>query len=892
MTGHKLHFWVMLALFVAGLCIAARPSAAAVSAEAFAGQPWGVGRLQVDLPSEMIPEPLGMLGLGISEQSGRVFYPAIESAGLPPMVHDILSQSRRPLVRMFGDLLNAPPKTTLYFLFRGDGPLQLTLRSKSSDSFGVVPVVHPAAYRRTLDGWWRAYTAQPGLLEKKPDFPPVVENYLQSMLARRLDLRLPAGRAHGKGLSEFEHELGLTLGTEAIRVAMQEERMLGLAAMDQPADQPVPPAIDPPPLEVPEPAAGVVIEPIAMRVPVECLYVRFGNFSNFLWFQDTLARWNGDLKNLVALRGLDYDQSERVQRQLIIRQSAMARLLGDAVVADAAIVASDLFMAEGAAMGFLFQARSSMVFAADIARQRQEALKAGKGAVETTITVGPHKISLIRTPDNSIRSYYVADGDFHFITNSETLARRFLGAVAGQGALGASREFRYARSVMPGTRNDTVFVYLSDAFFRNLVSPQYRIETARRLAAEADIQLVLLARLASATEGSPAGTIDDMIRAGLLPPEFGPRPDGSRTAMAGGSVLDAPRGVRGSLAPVPDVPVTRVTPAEAAAYARFGRYYQSQWQRIEPMRIGVQRHALDGGRRERVTLDAQMGPIDRQRYDFLMRWLGPPQPTQWTAASGDQLFVDANLTRQRVLLGIRDFDLPAGMPIDQWIGPAGLLLGGQLRNFLFGYIGAVGPDLGLLELFNRGMSPPDPSGYAVSRLGVWRLQQDPLTLFSFHQEILANVAPQLRLVPAERPAQVRLQVADLSQVKLAPLLKRLIYGRSRETAVGNLRLIHAMREQFHVPGADARAAAELVLDAHLVCPMGGQLVYRQAPEGLSYWTTTALEAAPAAGTVPEGFRAPPLDWFRGLTGDAVLASDRITAHAEVDMEAPPVTKKR
>jgi len=230
--------------------------------------------------------------------------------------------------------------------------------------------------------------------------------------------------------------------------------------------------------------------------------------------------------------------------------------------------------------------------------------------------------------------------------------------------------------------------------------------------------------------------------------------------------------------------------------------------------------------------------------------------------------------------------------MDQWIGPAGLLLGGQLRNFLFGYIGAIGPDLGLLELFNRGMSPPDPAGYAVSRLGVWRLQQDPLTLFSFHQEILANVAPQLRLGPAERPAQVRVRIADLSQVKLAPLVKRLIYGRSREMALGNLRLIHAMREQFHVPGDDARAAAELVLDARLVCPLGGQFMYRTTPAGVSYWTTTALEAAPTAEAVPEGFHAPPLDWFRGLTGDAVLEPGRLSVHAAIDMETPPAEKKK
>ncbi len=33
---------------------------------------------------------------------------------------------------------------------------------------------------------------------------------------------------------------------------------------------------------------------MAMRVPAECFYVRFGSFANFLWLQDTLAKWGGD----------------------------------------------------------------------------------------------------------------------------------------------------------------------------------------------------------------------------------------------------------------------------------------------------------------------------------------------------------------------------------------------------------------------------------------------------------------------------------------------------------------------------------------------------------------------------------------------------------------------
>ena len=102
---------------------------------------------------------------------------------------------------------------------------------------------------------------------------------------------------------------------------------------------------------------------------------------------------------------------------------------------------------------------------------------------------------------------------------------------------------------MPVSRGDTVWVYLSDAFFRNITGPHYRIEMARRLQAAADIELVQLAKLAAVAEDQPGGTIEQLKAAALLPPEFGPLPDGSRVVLAGGEVSDSLRGRRGRSCP-------------------------------------------------------------------------------------------------------------------------------------------------------------------------------------------------------------------------------------------------------------------------------------------------------------------------------------------------------
>jgi hypothetical protein len=73
--------------------------------------------------------------------------------------------------------------------------------------------------------------------------------------------------------------------------------------------------------------------------------------------------------------------------------------------------------------------------------------------------------------------------------------------------------------------------------------------------------------------------------------------------------------------------------------------------------------------------------------------------------------------------------------------------------------------------------------------------------------------------------------------------------------------------------------------------LGGQYVYRQTPEGTGSWTSTALEGSrrPSllAPQVPDGFQAPPLNWFRGLDLQAAVTDDALDALIQLDMQWPP-----
>jgi hypothetical protein len=871
------------ALLAALLC----PSVGlAQRAEAFLGQPFGVGRVEFDAPPANGPEaPLSVL---VTDKQGRVYYPATIGGGdAGRAVRNLVERIQRPRLRALGELAAGVPvaRPAVYFLFVGQEPLQLTLIGAQTVPLAVTPVADPVGQQRLMERWWRAYSdAHRGLFARKPNYPPMAEVYLQSMLARRMGLPLPEQRGRKSWEDVFAHELGLSVNSEATRLSMLQQRMLGQADLGQEATLPVPSAVADPGLSLAEPLAGVKIEPIATRVPEECLYIHFGNYPNYLWYSDLMRRWGGDLRNMMSERGVRYELNKRSEQQMILRQTELSRLFGPTVIADAAIIGSDLYQPDGAAIGMLFQARNSLILGTSLSSQRSEALKANRQAREEKLQIAGKPVSFIHTPDNAVRSFYAADGDFHFVTTSRTLVRRFLETGAGRTSLGGTKEFRLARAAHPADGKDTIFAYLSSAFFRNMVRPEYRVEISRRLQAAADIDAVQLAQFAAASERQPDNSIDALRAGGYLPPEFGQRPDGSRTLIDTNAVYDSLRGARGTFVPVPDVEVKAITPAEADEYARFAEYYATQFGGpIEPIVVALRREAAEGGRRERVVVDAKMEPLNRRRYDMIAQRVGPPDTLRLAPLPGDVLFVEAILQRQRLFVGLRDFGAPPQTREGGLDGLLNMLPTGRLRDLFYGYLGTVG-ETGPLGILDRSIiTPADAGGFARSAGLMWRRDVQPFHVFSLHREILDQVTPQLRLEQAERPAQVRVRVADLSQAGLAPMAQKWAYRRALTGTEGNLRLIQSMIEQFHVPPHDALPAAELLLGASLVCPLGGRYVYRESPDGSGRWTSTALDQpAPEASGGRISF--PPLNWFRGLNADAVFAENRLSLHAEVDME--------
>jgi hypothetical protein len=266
-----------------------------------------------------------------------------------------------------------------------------------------------------------------------------------------------------------------------------------------------------------------------------------------------------------------------------------------------------------------------------------------------------------------------------------------------------------------------------------------------------------------------------------------------------------------------------------------------------------------------------------------------------TPAAGDVVAVQAavrgglllpRIPPHHLFLGVQDIPPLAQLPT------SGLLQTLKMIRATPGYLGSW-PRAGFLDLlpFNFGGTVPDQNGFSRLPFGLWRRQGSGFSVLSFDPQVLVDVTPQLRVVDSEVEAQLRVHVEDLSQSKIRPWITSLYYGRGLAASAGNARFLSVLGQQLHVPLADAKATAENLLDARMVCPLGGE--YRQVEDlggGPTVWESTAW-AGRDASTIPDGFEPPILKWFRGLDAHLSKVGDQVLTRVEIDMQRQPQAPK-
>lgn len=848
--------FAVLLLLLAGL--QPRQAAAEPSSEAYLGQPFGVGRVTIDVFRGEPTIPLSDERFTVLEDSGRALYPVLKQEPVRQLVRNLLN-------------IETPRKVTIYYLFQGDTPFDLSVFSPVEQAVRVKPLRDDAAHARLLDEWWSAYSGRWNCLRNNPEFPPVAENFLTATLARRLGKPLPTGSGRLFNFAfNADPVLGEMVASEPYVLKVDREMLAGDAP---PGDTvPVPDSPQWAPLTIdPAALANIAVEPLASHVPEECFYVRFGSFANYQWFRDLKTKWDGDLANMLRRRGIQRNALQRAQQQMSLTESVFARFLGPQVIEDAAVIGLDPYTGQGPAAGILFHAKNSDVLEPDLTRQRREALTKFPGAREGTLKIADKDVSLIATDDGRVRSYYVRIGDFHLVSTSETLVRRVLEASAGQGALADLPSFRLARQRLPLERNDSMFVFVSEKFFQNLCSPQYYIESLRRIRSAREPLLREMAALVSKSEGLPNG---------ILPEHFATRSDGSQLDVQAESVVDSVRGAPGFFRPVPDVAVTHASPAEVAAYRDFLTRFQREVGQMPPIAVGVQRQPHEGS--ETLAIDVVAQPITGLKIETLAKYLGSPSADHLQPITGDVVSLEVVLNQlasepTHVFGALRDFRSPLT------IQNGAVEMEGKPAEFVRGYIGAW-PKEGLLGFF--GVTKP-PTGNEPEPIAedLWQAQREEFLLITFKPDVAAEVLPQLAMGPAARPAQLWLRIDDLTGKELAATVNALGYMRTRETSVAATRMMNSLANQFHIERAQGRELAERLVDGTFVCPLGGQYELFAPEKDLEVWISTALppENRFVLTQVPEDFKLPLLNWFRGLRADFAQTDEELSLHLDLNM---------
>ncbi|WP_182867453.1 hypothetical protein [Stieleria mannarensis] len=826
------------------------------------------------------------------------------------------------------------------FLVNGQAPLEVKLMTRDSvlvervDVNLIGQVLPLASLKRR---WWKSFSKVP---EELGSDQKQLRRTLAAVLARRYGLASPwpvpqnDTDQEASGLeAQFERAVGMLFGMESVKLAMQEDVTLRESTRAEIADQRVPPKPRMTSVVIP-PFPDIVIEPMAMHVPQECFYLRTGSLDNYQRLRQFLTGWGGSLSDVVDSRSVVRRTRDKVEFQLALSPEQTASGDFDPLVSDMALIGCDPLFRDGAALGVVFEATDSFKLADAIKRQRQQMLGTFSEISERLLNVANHRVSLLSTDDNRVRSFYAIDGNYHLVTNSQSLLERFFQAGRGDRSLGALREYRYARRKADSAGHQFAFLYLSDPFFQNLVSPHYRIELTRRSRAARELQQFQLAKLLAKSEGIDKASIDGLVKAKLLPRGFGDRADGSRPILVDDRFRDSLRGVPGAFLPIPDVPIDKATRSEVIAYRGFVRQYNREWRRVDPVTIVFTEKENAALGMRRLGIEIIITPYARQKYALLERHLADPKQRRFAADDRDLLSVDTAVRIGRggpahlLYIGLRDdqvaFEMNDGHVrlLDQEqdttfaklrsfgvISPpsteilrmlASVLLNGQPlperatprspppppRSLLPWSTAALpfgSPPTGqLFYYFAWGIANLPPGGASAAKYLKMIESRDDLTTVAMQPDLRDDVFRGISLENIANPPKVRLRMRPLSGAKIEPYIQAYTYLSTRRTSYQNARFLADLTDWLDLPTPESQEVIENLLNAKIACPLGGayqmESVAGRADCVGTAWNEPSLYQI---NQTPQTWKFPFLDWLRAM--DLRFDLDQNTLHAKVDL---------
>jgi hypothetical protein len=460
-------------------------------------------------------------------------------------------------------------------------------------------------------------------------------------------------------------------------------------------------------------------------------------------------------------------------------------------------------------------------------------------------------------------------------------------------SLGSLKEFRYARSQINSSEKG-IFIYLSDPFFRNLVGPAYRVEMTRRAQSTSEMQMLSLTRLAAIQEGERSLSVTSLIEKGFLPDGFGIRHDETQLILEeDGTVTDSIRGVLGSFLPIPDMTIDKITSAEEEAYKVFADAYSGLWTNMDPV-FGLLRNERKSSG-EQLELKLNISPYAKSRYGDLDNFLAKPTHGRIAMVSGDLVSLEAILTKDLIMsplplhifCGLRDMNIPWAIRHGAATDWDNLLR--HADSFLRLYIGITIPSNFDEKYFLSSLglrTEPDANGYAklssrwIGIDDVWSRRFSSFNIIGTGRSLLETVSPNIRIIKADYPSQISLNIGDLSESQLGNALRAEAYAKDRCTSAGNALLLHAYQQQLQPD--NLYDAIKAIQNLSLTCPLGGTFVPDEEQHGRWKSTAWAEETLYHTNYLPDTYRHTVIDELKSMRLEFSIDPDTLKTRLEVE----------
>jgi hypothetical protein len=336
-------------------------------------------------------------------------------------------------------------------------------------------------------------------------------------------------------------------------------------------------------------------DPLAALIPADQPAIFFPSFTALVDLADEADRSGTPIVTAVEPRSQDSLTRQRYEKQLGLSLNGLARLLGPHMIKSAAITAPDPYLRIGTDIALLLETDDPAALKTLVAAQLS--LAAAQSPDQAFSTDASFFASAV-TPGRTLSCYMAALGKTIIVTNSVVQFRHIQDVFGGKSqAISLAPEYTFFRDRYKLNEGDeTAFIVLTDVTIRRWCGPRWRIADSRRT------------RAAAVLSELQAQHIDDLV-SGRMPEnpilhtDF-PLVNVGEFRLTAGGVTSSTYGSLDFMTPIAEMPLAKVTQAEADMYRRWREGYERNWRWFfDPIAVRL------GVHRDKLTADVTIMPL-------------------------------------------------------------------------------------------------------------------------------------------------------------------------------------------------------------------------------------------------------------------------------------------